>query len=299
MHPAQTGSARTDRTGGAKPGPARGGYTRPMSEANVYRLYPPDPRIADLVDCFWVVEDPDPVPRERKIIPDGFPELVFHYGDPYEIRLDDDWERQPRSLAAGQISRYFFLRNTGRSAMVGVKLQPWALAHLSGRRMDALRDRVVALREVCDDAAALETAALSTGDAGIRIAALADALRKLRPVSPPPAAVMRAVRTIFDAHGALPVADICARIGTHERSLERAFARHIGLTPKFYSRVIRFSAIFKAARGEGPSLSDLSFHAGYYDQPHFHRNFKAFTGESPSGYPFAQASMANLFLNRP
>lgn len=270
-----------------------------MSDPSEYRLVAPDPDVAHLVDCFWVVRDESAMPSERKIIPDGYPELVFHFGDPYELRLGDRWEPQPRCLAAGQISRYFFLRNTGRSAMVGIKLQPWALAQLSGRPMAALKDRVPPLREVCGDAGLLEAAAFSSERIEARIAALTDALRNMPVGADPPGMVTGAVRMILDTHGGLPVSDICARLGVHERSLERAFAQWIGLTPKFYSRVIRFSAIFKAANGEGISLSDLSFHAGYYDQPHFHRNFKAFTGENPSEYVFAQESMANLFLNRP
>nr|WP_238345908.1 helix-turn-helix domain-containing protein [Luteimonas saliphila] len=110
--------------------------------------------------------------------------------------------------------------------------------------------------------------------------------------------VTSAIALIVATQGRLPVTEINARLGTHPRSLERAFARWIGLTPKLYSRVIRLSTIFRAASGEAGNLSDLSFHAGYYDQPHFHREFKAFTGEAPSKYPFAQPNMANLFLNR-
>ena len=270
-----------------------------MAGSPIFRLHVPDAAVAALVDCFWVVEDDDPTPRERKIIPDGFPELVFHYGDPYEIQIANEWERQPRCLAAGQISRFFFLRNTGRSAMIGVKLQPWALAQLTGLRMDAYTDRVVALEEVCAEAACLESAALREGGMHGRIAALTAALRRLQPAAAPPDAVLRSIRLILESQGTLPMAEVCARTGIGERSLERAFARFVGLTPKFYSRVVRFSAIFRAANGEGPSLSDLSLHAGYYDQPHFHRNFKAFTGENPSEYAFGQASMANLFLDRP
>lgn len=269
-----------------------------MNESPIYRLIQPDTSVADLVESFWVVEDPDTTPSVRKIIPDGFPELIFHYGDPYEIRLADAWKRQPRCLAAGQISRYFFLRNIGRSAMIGVKLQPWALAQLTQSRMDTLRDRVVALEETCSGADLLEAAALEGEGTDERIASLTGVLERIRPDTPPPEIVPCAVRMIFESQGALPVAELCGRLGTYERHLERAFAHYIGLTPKFYSRVIRFSAIFKAVSGEGPSLSDLSFHGGYYDQPHFHRNFKAFTGENPSEYLFGQASMANLFLVR-
>lgn len=271
-----------------------------MSDPATYALIAPDSRIAHLVDCFRVVVDEDATPSERKIVPDGYPELVFHHGDPYEIRLaDGDWKRQARTLAAGQISRHFFLRNTGRSDMTGVKLQPWALAQLCGHHMVALKDRVPALHDICNHATTLEAAAGCSGDSAARIEALTRALLAIRPAATPPAMVTGAIQIILSSQGSLPVADICARLGAHERSLERTFARWIGLTPKFYSRVIRLSAIFRAANGEGGNLSDLSLHAGYYDQPHFHREFKAFTGENPSGYRFAQANMANLFLNRP
>ena len=182
--------------------------------------------------------------------------------------------------------------------MIGIKLQPWAMAHLFGQRMSELRDRVVALHEVCDSATELEAAVLAADDAAARIAVLTKWLQGLRPASSPPETVRHAVRIILDARGTVPVAEICARLSVHERSLERAFTRHIGLTPKFFSRVIRFNAIFKGVHGEHPNLSHLSMDAGYFDQPHFHRDFKAFTGENPSKYLFAQVCMANLFLNR-
>lgn len=271
-----------------------------MSGTATYALIPPDDSVAHLVDCFWVVVDDDAAPSERKIVPDGFPELVFHHGDPYEIRpADGAWTRQPHALAAGQFSRYFFLRNTGRTDITGVKLQPWALAQLSGRAMAALTDRVPALEAVFEHAEALEAAAGRCRDTDARIAALSQALLDIRPAAAPPETVTAAIAMIVASQGRLPVTEIGARLGMHPRSLERAFAQWIGLTPKLYSRVIRLSAIFKAASGERGNLSDLSFHAGYYDQPHFHREFKAFTGDNPSKYPFARQDMANLFLNRP
>lgn len=270
-----------------------------MSAATTYALIPPDSSIAHLVDCFWVVEDDSLTASERKIVPDGFPELIFHHGDAYEIRLaDGDWIRQPRALAAGQMSRHFFLRNTGRTGITGIKLRPWVLAQLCDRPMAGLKNQVPSLDAVCGHAHVLEAAVTGCRNTDARIAALSQALLDIGSVPEPPDIVPAAIEMIFTSQGRLPVADLCTRIGTRERSLERAFAHWIGLTPKLYSRVIRLSAIFRAANGEGGSLSDLSFHAGYYDQPHFHREFKAFTGENPSRYPFARQDMANLFLNR-
>ena len=44
--------------------------------------------------------------------------------------------------------------------------------------------------------------------------------------------------------------------------------------------------------------SDVSFLAGYYDQSHFIKNFKEFTGENPSDYGFNDINMANFFLKK-
>ena len=270
------------------------------ASAMTYRLYPPDPGLADLIDCFWIVEDGDVAVVEQKIIPDGYPEAIFHYGDPYDIRLADTWERQARSLVAGQISRFFHLRNTGRSAMVGIKFKPHALAHLFGLCMDLLTDRVLDLHALLPGSFdALERDLREAGDDSARLHVLNRELSKLPVRDPVPDAVTAAMGLIFESHGLMPVAELCARAQVGERNLERLFKRCIGLTPKFYSRVIRFSAIFRNVREQSVTLSDLSVHSGYYDQPHFNRDFKAFTGEDPSRYGFGQRNIANFFLKRP
>ena len=48
-------------------------------------------------------------------------------------------------------------------------------------------------------------------------------------------------------------------------------------------------------QGKEPWL-DITYDSGYYDQAHFIKNFKEFTGESPSAYGFEEKNMANFFL---
>ena len=90
----------------------------------------PRKELINLIDCFWIVENDDPTPLLQKIIPDGFPEIIFHFGDPYSIKLREQWEHQSKSLLAGQITSYFHLQNTGRSSILGIKCKPAALTHL-------------------------------------------------------------------------------------------------------------------------------------------------------------------------
>ena len=96
-----------------------------------------------------------------------------------------------------------------------------------------------------------------------------------------------------------PVADICKQTGCSERQLERMFRKYIGLSPKLYSRIIRFAHIFQVVQGSKEmNGSQLGIASGYYDQSHFIKNFKAFAGEEPSGYFFDQSNLANFFLRK-
>ena len=53
-----------------------------------FNRFDPDEELKNLVECYWIAEDNDPTPFLQKIIPDGFPEIIFHYADPYKIKLD-------------------------------------------------------------------------------------------------------------------------------------------------------------------------------------------------------------------
>lgn len=69
------------------------------------------------------------------------------------------------------------------------------------------------------------------------------------------------------------------------RQFERKFLERIGVSPKFYGRLIRFNAAMKG-RMERPqeSLMNTAFNYGYYDHNHLLRDFKQFTGTVPTRF---------------
>jgi AraC-like DNA-binding protein len=94
------------------------------------------------------------------------------------------------------------------------------------------------------------------------------------------------------------MASVCKELGIGERYLQRLFQNYIGVSPKFFARIVRFSYIFQLIKDESPTWADVVYEAGYYDQSHFIRNFKAFTGEDPGKYIFAEKSLANFFMRK-
>jgi AraC-like DNA-binding protein len=78
------------------------------------------------------------------------------------------------------------------------------------------------------------------------------------------------------------------------RSLERQFLKEVGMTPKFFCRLVRFDqAVNLKVAHPNKSWSEISFLCGYYDSVHFNKNFKEFTDSCPSTF-FTQAPLPDL-----
>ena len=69
------------------------------------------------------------------------------------------------------------------------------------------------------------------------------------------------------------------------RQLERVFREHVGLSPKTYSRLVRFDRAARGidARGTSPWTHFALTH-GYSDQAHFINDFKEFAGVTPAQF---------------
>jgi len=48
------------------------------------RIEPPF-NLRNLLECYWVVTSESKTSVLQKMIPDGFPEIIFHFGDPYNL----------------------------------------------------------------------------------------------------------------------------------------------------------------------------------------------------------------------
>ena len=263
----------------------------------LFLKFNPPSDLAHIVREFWIVENPDDSPRVQNIIPDGYCEMIFHYGHSYRIKLSETWEAQEQVLFSGQLRKHFSLQNTGVSAMLGIKLMPEAPYLLFGKAMDGYTDRVVPLSEICISSPpeALTTPGIPIEErihkATTWIEALVRNITRTTQIAP-------AIRDMLNAHGMLGIESLARDHAMTRRHLEREFKKVIGLTPKYFSRIIQFSYIFEAMQREDSSWVDVALNSGYFDQSHFIRNFKAFTGESPARYGFDEINLANFFLRK-
>ena len=171
--------------------------------------------------------------------------------------------------------------------MIGARLKPGAAAALFEGPADTFTDRVTPLDQIVGDVAdALRGHRLEASDDAERFAIFERFLQeRLQPQRPGLDLVLEAVAHIEAAAGSLSIADLSSALNVSHKHLIQQFTAHIGLRPKQFARVVRFSSLLPALTGAGaPDWAALAQQAGYHDQSHFNREFQSFSGLSPRQY---------------
>jgi AraC-like DNA-binding protein len=113
--------------------------------------------------------------------------------------------------------------------------------------------------------------------------ALATRLHSRAPFAPVSAAKARRAIQLLDESAELPsVEELARRVDLSARQLRRAFDDVVGVSPKVYSRILRFRRALREARcARTPSWSAIAASVGYWDQAHLIAEFRALTGKTP------------------
>lgn len=115
-------------------------------------------------------------------------------------------------------------------------------------------------------------------------------LSRLKPV-PPDGLVMEALALIHKSKGGIRIKELLEKLNISQSPLEKRFRRVVGTSPKKFASIVRFKHLIEGHKPQN-SLTELSYEAGFYDQAHFIKEFKTFTGETPEKF-FANPASEN------
>jgi AraC-type DNA-binding domain-containing proteins len=93
------------------------------------------------------------------------------------------------------------------------------------------------------------------------------------------ALVAHAINIINTHKGFIRIRDLAAKLCISIDPFEKRFRRATGATPKHFCYIVRMNTIL--AELNDRSLAQTAAQAGYYDQAHFTKDFKLFTGKTP------------------
>jgi len=260
-----------------------------MNDAPLEYLSRPAPEtLQPWVTSFWYTHGPRPQ-RYEKILPMPIVHLIVNLAQPYRL-LSRSSAPAPQTFGSGFVSglltQYLVIENPDVVRNMGAEFTPYGIAAFSSFPVGDLTDSVRDSTQVLAGSEVLRSQA-STAPSGEAALDLLEAylLGVLRPDFMGSAAAIAACDLIAASPGT-PIADVAAAIGMSHKSLIAHFRRHCGVTPKAFANLCRFHRLLNELplAGEMPRWSALVAETEYYDQAHFTRAFRGFTGFSPTEY---------------
>jgi AraC-like DNA-binding protein len=95
--------------------------------------------------------------------------------------------------------------------------------------------------------------------------------------------ILQAIQKIRSAGGILPIKQLTRELYISQDAFEKRFRQTVGASPKHFSTIIRLRNAI-SAHSNTNSLTDTAHAAGYYDQAHFIKDFRSFTGQAPGKF---------------
>lgn len=218
--------------------------------------------------------------------PTPFQSLIFYCENPVSIGQigSEEFEKSPSALLIGpQVSRVN-IRLSKQSNGIRVDFLPGGMFRMLGIPMSELFDKgfdAVDLFGVKMKKLNERLQPISDQEKAITLVEkfLLDQIVGSKEILP----IDFALHKLLLSKGNIPIHKLASLSCMSIKQLERKCRERIGMNPKLYARILRFSKAYRLHEAY-PTLSwlDIAYKAGYYDQMHMIRDFKIFAGVNPS-----------------
>jgi AraC-like DNA-binding protein len=219
-------------------------------------------------------------PFRRKELPSGEVVVIVGLGPP--IRVDGELRT---SFVAGLHDEHAVTEHDGVQEGLQVNLTPLGAFALFGPPPDGVAGQVLDLEDLLGRRAPLLLEQIAEARGWEARFALLDALlsKQLADGLPTSPDVAWTWRRLTETDGRVSIGELTEELRCSHRHLTSRFREQVGLAPKAFAQILRFDKGIRRLRREGAaSLAEVARDCGYYDQAHFNRDLRRFTGTTPT-----------------
>ncbi|HEY4304247.1 MAG TPA: helix-turn-helix domain-containing protein [Gemmatimonadaceae bacterium] len=246
----------------------------------------PDQELATSIVELWEVHG-TLRPFRETLLPNGAAEIMFNLGPVHELHSDQGRGLWTDAWISGLHERSLIIESLNGTHLVSARLHPLGAVQILGRSMASVANSVVKPDAFFTNAADMRDELLAAKNAAERFVILERLVGRLRYSigERVPDFLWQATRLIDARHGNLKISELHDDVGVSRRHLSVMFSRYIGISPKRYAAIKRFTWTFEHLRGQANvDWSKLASDAGYSDQSHLVRDFKRVGAATPTEY---------------
>jgi AraC-like DNA-binding protein len=252
-------------------------------------FHTPPPPLNFYINSFYCPNESLPLPRE-KILPLPGLDLKINFGGGFQVYDADQGEpftTLTESWVLGLWTKYHIVGWPEDLQYLGVNFKPGGAYPFLGLPLFELQNQIVSLDAIWGTVAAeLRERLYAAPTIQERFALLEQFLLARLCETPPGLRVVQyAVAEIARHHGTLSIHELSESMGMSQKHLIVQFKQMVGCTPKELSRLYRFGDILASIDLTQPIDWTLVAHQFYFhDQSHFIRDFREFSGHTPTDY---------------
>ena len=235
----------------------------------------PETRLEPYIYCYWQLKSEVRLlaPFSYRVIPDGCVDIFFDVNDAQDCRIMG-FSTTPTEFILAHSFHYAGIRFLPGAFPLMFNLDASSLTNRDEGLDIVIPKAAKQLRDLVEGETNLDKIKLLLDQYFLKKVAAADSIMDKR--------LYNAIMIILREHGALNLKS-AIDIGISPRQLRRLFEFYVGTSPKMFSKVIRFQYFFQLLSSpEGQGYNNVFLEAGYYDQPHFNKDFKTFFGLTPT-----------------
>jgi len=252
----------------------------------------PEQQLSPFVAFIWVFESSFGVPMadSRIIVPDGRAKIILPYRNSLCAAVNNrlmNAKAHHIFLVGIQTSPAIIGSTATNTGTIGIELTPKGLYHLFKLSMHELTNRMVSFEELFGPwGARFQNRVGEAEDPQEKIVLLQIALTHLLQKNEKDYSLLdHTLDLIIQTQGMILVQELAAQIGYTKRYLDLLFKEHVGLSPKLLASILRFQEVYQGwMQHKSPTFLRNHWSAYYYDQSHFIKEFKRFTGFTPQQY---------------
>lgn len=227
---------------------------------------------------------------QDKVYATGFVEVMFNLGDDGAQKLTyEKFSVAPCVQLWGQTIEPISFISSGKHNMLGVRFFPHTAACFFDEPIETFNGQVIDFIDVAGKEGRLlyiqllEAATLNRRLELLetyllaRLVRLAPKFSKTKMLS---SIMSELKRDDFFEN----IDSVAVRYNLSSRYLQKLFVKYCGVSPNLFSRISRFQKSLQLVAKQNLPLTAIVYECGYYDQSHFIKDFKYFSGVAPSHF---------------
>ena len=249
-----------------------------------HQEFPPPEELRDTIKCFWYNRrDFGKVESSFEVMPDGYAEIIFHFGSGCSISSNGGLQPLPSPFLMGLLNQPVLVSAKNRLEIIGVRCFPWTVFDLLG--LPSGKDGVRIVEHPLAQLQSTLNASIHAGRIDDAVAQVTQYFLQARAGIAADSMLSKAGVAMRGASGSMPVSQVAAAAHATVRTLERKFKQSSGYTVKDVSGLMRFEQVRNRLwLHPDADLAGLATELGYTDQSHLSREFKRYSGTTPAAF---------------